>query len=523
MDIISALFVVFVVVFAIIYYIVPKKLQWIVLLVASMFFYISTSALLSLLMLVTTAITYVGALIIQRNKDRYIIRRREVPKEERKKLKECFNKKQKTILTVIVLLIISGLAFTKYSNFIGGILNAICGIFNGPSIFPTFNIILPLGISYYTLMTISYVVDVHRGSINAERNPFKLLLFVTYFPHIMEGPFDRYKNLSKQFEKPHIFSYYNAVNSIELIIYGYFKKVFIADTVGTLVNIEYENILDSSGTVVVMVALLYTVQLYMDFSGCINIVSGVSELFDIKIADNFKQPFFSKSIDEFWRRWHISLGLWLKEYVFYPISLSGSYKKISKWCKNTNIKFVADFIPLAYSLFFVWLFNGLWHGASVKYIAYGLYYYVLMMLGKIFEPLFYKACCRLKIHRDTKIFGAFQIFRTFVIVNIGMLLFKSETLNVFGILMSKIVTSVNVHDIISVLLISKKALISLAAALIVLIVDLLKEKNIDIRMWLQNHCFIFRWIVLLFLIFALLLFGNYGIDSGKAAALYAQF
>lgn len=523
MDIISVLYVVFVLLFAIIYYIVPKKIQWIVLLVASLFFYISTSALLTLLMLATTAITYIGALIIQRNKELYNITRRETPKEERKNLKSTFNKKQKTTLTIIVLLIISGLVFTKYSNFLGGILNAVCSIFNAPSIFPTFNIVLPLGISYYTLMTISYVVDVHRGSINAERNPFKLLLFVTYFPHIVEGPFDRYKSLSEQFERPHKFNYSNAISSIELIIYGYFKKVFVADTVGTLVNIVYENILDESGTVVVMVALLYTVQLYMDFSGCINIVSGVSELFDIKIADNFRQPFFSKSIDEFWRRWHISLGLWLKEYVFYPISLSESFKRINKWSKNTNIKFVADFIPLAYSLFFVWLFNGLWHGASVKYIAYGLYYYALMMLGKTFEPLFNKGCCRLKIRRDTKIFGAFQIFRTFVIVNIGMLLFKCETLNVFGILMSKVLTSVNISDIISVLLISRKALISLAAALVVLFVDLLKEKNIDIRMWLQNHCFVFRWIALLFLIFALLLFGNYGIDSGKAAALYAQF
>ena len=431
MEITTLVFLAFVGVSCLVYYIVPKKIQWCVLLVASLLFFVFSSALLTIYMLITTGITYAGSLIIQKNKDLFVIKKKELPKEERKSYKQRSKKRQKILVAIFSVSVIAILVALKYCNFLGDIVNSVAGMFALNKLIPKFNILLPLGISYYTLMSVSYIVDVHRGLIVAERNPFRVLLYVSYFPHIVEGPFDRYKDLDKQFRTPHKFDYEKFTGSIVLIMFGLYKKLVIADRIGFVLSDYFDNVTENSMLGLSIAIVLYTFQLYMDFSGCIDIVSGVSELFGVRVAQNFRQPFFSKSINEFWRRWHITLGLWLKEYVFYPITLSGHFKKVNQFVrKHTKNKTLSTFVPAAYSLFFVWFCNGLWHGASIKFILYGLYYYVLMMIGQLLTPLFNFIKNKLHI-KNGRIFRSFQILRTFFIVNIGMLLFKSATVSDF--------------------------------------------------------------------------------------------
>lgn len=522
MEITSLIFVVFVAITLVIYYIIPKKCQWIVLLIASLAFFIASSAWLTLLMIVTTLIIYFGALAIQKQKDLFAVKKKELGKSERKALKEQIKKKQKTILTIVVVVVVAILALTKYCNFLGGIVNGVTGIFKIGTIVPVFDIVLPLGISYYTLMSISYIVDVNRGVIAAEKNPFRLLLFVCYFPHIVEGPFDRYKALDEQFKTPHKFDYDQFVSAVILVLWGFFKKLVIADRLGGYVSDYFNNVTESSLIGLGLATLMFTFQLYMDFSGCIDIISGISELFGIKVAENFRQPFFSKSIDEFWRRWHISLGAWLKEYVFYPVSLSKPFKKLSKSTKKIKSKHIADLIPLAYALFFVWFCNGLWHGTSVKYIVYGLYYYVLMMLGKLCEPLFDKTSKALKINRQGKAFGLFQMLRTFVIVNIGMLLFKVDTLSKFFVYIKDSVFNIKSYDVGYIVPGILDILIILTGLIVVFMVSILKERKCGFIKDL-NDIKSLRMFIIVFLTLSVIIFGAYGVEYLDVGAIYAQF
>ena len=524
MEITSLLFLTFVGVTFLIYYIIPKKYQWVVLLASSVLFFVASSALLTFYMLFTTVVIYLGARWIQKYKDLFSKKKKELPKPERKVLKEQLKKKQKKILIICVVVVIAVLVLTKYCNFLGGIVNGIASIFTSTDLLPEFNILLPLGISYYTLMSVSYITDVYRGTIKAEVNPLRVLLFVCYFPHIVEGPFDRYGDLDKQFRTPHKFDYDQIRHGVILVMYGFFKKLVIADRIGLVVPNIFDNVDSYSGTAVVLGMFLYTFQLYADFSGCIDIISGVSEMFGIKVAENFKQPFFSKSIDEFWRRWHISLGAWLKEYVFYPVSLSGHFKKVNTFTKkHIKSQHIVGFITIAYTLFFVWFCNGLWHGASWLYIVYGLYYYVLMMLGKFTEPYTDKLAKKLHINKESKGYSVFQVARTVVIVNVGMLLFRSSTLVEFGSLIVKIFSSINLGEVMSIWTTRSNLMMVALGFIIVLLVGIIKEKGIDIRMWLVNHFFLFRWVVYLFLIVVTVVTGIYGVEYGEAAAIYAQF
>ena len=524
MEITSLVFLAFVCVTFIVYYLIPKKYQWVVLLSASLLFFVTSSALLTLYMLFTTAVIFFGAKGIQKYKDEFAKKKKELPKSERKVLKEQLKKKQKKILILCVVVVIAVLVLTKYCNFLGGIVNGIASIFTLKDLLPEFNILLPLGISYYTLMSVSYITDVYRGTIKAEVNPLRVLLFVCYFPHIVEGPFDRYGDLDKQFRTPHKFDYDQIRHGVILVMYGFFKKLVIADRIGLVVPNIFDNVDSYSGTAVVLGMFLYTFQLYADFSGCIDIISGVSEMFGIKVAENFKQPFFSKSIDEFWRRWHISLGAWLKEYVFYPVSLSGHFKKVNTFTKkHIKSQHIVGFITIAYTLFFVWFCNGLWHGASWLYIVYGLYYYVLMMLGKFTEPYTDKLANKLHINKESKGYSVFQVARTVVIVNVGMLLFRSSTLVEFGSLIVKIFSSINLGEVMSIWTTRSNLMMVALGFIIVLLVGIIKEKGIDIRMWLVNHFFLFRWVVYLFLIVVTVVTGIYGVEYGEAAAIYAQF
>ena len=481
-------FLLFVLVLVFIYYVFPKKYRYIVLLIGSLIFYYLFSGKYIIFILLSSVITYFSG-----------------------KLIEKYNDKRKLILTLSILLNLSFLLVLKYNNFFGDIFRVV-----GINI-PYKKFILPIGISYYTLETISYLTDIYRKRMKAENNYLKVLLFLVYFPQIVEGPIANYSRLSKTLFNTEKFNYDNFVSSFVLIGWGFIKKLVIADRAGIFVSKVFEN--NYGGILLVIGVILYTLQIYADFSGCIDIVSGVSELFGVKLDENFKRPFFSKSIQEFWRRWHITLGTWLKEYVFYPVSLSKINMKLNLKLMKMKSKYLSKFIITAFPLFFVWFFNGMWHGASFKYVVYGLYYYVLMMIGILLEPILKKIISIFKVNTEVWSYKFFQTIRTILIVCFGMFLFRVDSFAQMGVML---------HSKASTALFSlglKKADFALliVGIFIMLIVGVMQEFNINIREELQKQNLIFKWLVYYIIIFSIIIFGIYGKGYDAASFIYGGF
>ena len=481
-------FLLFVLVLVLIYYIFPKKHRYIVLLIGSLIFYYLFSGKYIIFILLSSVITYFSG-----------------------KLIEKYNDKRKLILTLSILLNLSFLLVLKYNNFFGDIFRVV-----GINI-PYKKFILPIGISYYTLETISYLTDIYRKRMKAETNYLKVLLFLVYFPQIVEGPIANYSRLSKTLFNTEKFNYDNFVSSFVLIGWGFIKKLVIADRAGIFVSKVFEN--NYGGILLIVGILLYTLQIYADFSGCIDIVSGVSELFGVKLDENFKRPFFSKSIQEFWRRWHITLGTWLKEYIFYPISLSKLNMKLNLKLRKMKSKYISRFIITAFPLFFVWFFNGMWHGASFKYVVYGLYYYVLMMIGILLEPVFKKIISIFKINTEVWSYKFFQALRTILIVCFGMFLFRVDSFKQMRLMIHSKATA----SLFSLGLKKLDFALLMVGILVMLVVGVMQEFNINIRKELQKQNLLFKWLIYYIMIFSVIIFGIYGKGYDAASFIYGGF
>lgn len=491
MNYASLKFLLFIVGLMVVYYIVPKKYRWLTLLAASIYFFYLFSGFLIIYAILAALVAYFAAILIEKHKD-----------------------KKKLILVISILIVLSFLGVLKYNNFFISIINCF-----GLSIkYKKF--LIPIGISYYTLEMISYMTDVYRGKYKHENNYFKLLLFFIYFPKLVEGPISRYDKLSETLFAGNSFDYDNFRKSFVLIGYGFFKKLVIADRAGIFVDTFFEE--GYTGLITVVAIVLYTIQIYADFSGCIDIVTGVSSLFGVKLPENFKRPFFSTSIQEFWRRWHMTLGEWLKDYIFYPISLSKMNMKLNLKVRKIKFKHLARFITVAFPLFFVWFTNGLWHGASGKFVVYGLYYYAVMMLGVLFKPVLDKLVSLLKINTKVWSYKFFGMLRTIFVVCFGMFLFRSETLKDFGYLCSKMFNfgkfplfklGINKFDF----------LILGVSVLILICVEIAQELGVNIREKLEEQNLLFRWCVYLIIIFGVLIFGIYGRGYSAKSFIYGGF
>lgn len=495
MSYVSLKFLIFVICLMCIYYLFPKKYRWTILLIGNLYFFISLSGKLVIYSVIATLITYIFGLIIDKTEHK------------------------KSFLNIGIILVLLFLIVLKYNNFISSLINPILKYINLNIPYKKF--IMPIGISYYTLEMISYLTDVYRKKVCSEKNYFKLLTFFTYFPKLIEGPISKYSVYKEKMFNKITFDYEKFKNAWVLIGYGFIKKLIVADRLGIFVDNVFSN--NYTGIIGILGITFYTIQIYCDFSGCINIVSGVSELFGIELPINFNRPFFSKSIEEFWRRWHITLGEWLKEYIFYPISLSKMNMKVNKMVRKIKFKHISKFIMIAFPLFFVWLTNGIWHGASIKYVLYGLYYYVLMMLGVLLKPVFDYIIKIFKINTKVWSFKLFRILRTIIIVCIGMLLFRSETIEQFIIMLKGITNLEITKSIFELGLIKKDFLIAAIYILIIFGVELSYELKVDVREKLNEQNLIFRWIIYLLIIFSILIFGIYGRGYAAKSFIYGGF
>ena len=528
MTINSLEFLLFVAIVCVLYFMIPKKQKWILLLFASYFFYYVSSAQLAIFLGITTISIYISALWMGKIEEQTKQQIKNLEKDKKKEQKEKAKQKKKWIVALTLALNFGILIVLKYGNFFCENLNFLLERIQIPLTIPGHNFLLPLGISYYTLQATSYVIDVYRGKYKPDKHFGRVALFVSFFPQIVEGPIGRYDKLAKQLYEPHSFDYTRVKWGIQLMLWGFFKKMVIADRAALFVNEVFSHYAEYSGIVILLSIILYTIQIYTEFSGCMDIIRGISEIMGITLEKNFERPFFSKSVQEFWRRWNITLGTWLKEYVFYCVSFSkpciGLTGMVKKFSKGT----IGKLIPAAFSLFFVWFFNGLWHGASWKYIAYGLYYYVIMMLGMLLEPVGKKIITILRIKTDTFSYRLWQRLRTTGFVLFGMLLFRAPHLKVAWEMLKSIPTIRGMGKLFNGSLFSigwkpSDVIILVACIGIVGIVSILQEKGYSIRKEIEKQNLVFRWLCYYTIFFAIVVFGIYGSGYNVSNFIYGQF
>ncbi len=507
----------------ILYTIFPPKAKWCVLLTGSLLFYFVASSGHFGFLIASAFIVWAVGVLIQKLNDSFAQKKKLVPKEERKQLKAKYKNYKLAVLSLGVISNIAFLLVLKYANFFSLTINTVFS-----ANLPELSLIQPLGISFYTLQAVSYITDVYRGRYKACKNPLKITLYLSFMLTVIEGPIARYDQLGTQLGNGKVFRFKDLISGAQLVVWGLFKKIVIADRAAEFVNNVFDEAKFDNSVIVLVAILFYTLQLYCDFSGIMDVVNGLGEMMGIELPKNFNRPFFAKSVNEFWQRWHITLGGWLRDYVFYPISLSKPFMKLTKGARKKFNPYYANLIPTAVALFFVWFSNGMWHGAAWKYIVYGLYYYILMMVGLFAEPLSAKVCQKLKINRKSKGFAMFQMFRTFIIVNVGMLIFRADSLKSAAAAISAVFSNPD----FSVVTIGRKNglgldvwdyVILLAGVIVIFAVSVLQERGIHIRERIAKLPFAVKFVIYMLAIFIVIILGAYGEHYGKADLLYANF
>lgn len=405
------------------YYLIPKKGQWMWLCAASVIFY-AFASLWSLCYLFGTAlVSYGAARYLSAQDERCRAASEGLGKAERSALKKKFGKKKRAVTAIAVIALIGTLVAVKYTGLFADTLGAL----TKRELSLPFDILLPVGLSFYLFQSVAYLVDVSRGNYPAERNFFRYLLYISYFPHVLQGPLDDYASVSSQLYASREFDGERAVRGAQRAAWGFFKKLVIANQISVIVSPVFAEG-GQDGLSTILCVFLYSIQLYADFSGYMDIAIGCSEMLGVRIAENFRAPYFSGSIAEFWRRWHITLGAWFKNYLFYPLLRSRGLTKLRKALKKN--KYLSSALPTAIALSVVWLLIGFWHGANWSYVFYGIYHGFFIVAETIFAPLYAKSHEKFPKLQKNAAFRAFRVVRTFVLVTVGYYLFAPASLGV---------------------------------------------------------------------------------------------
>ncbi len=508
------------------YAVMPSKVRPHVLLISSyVFFWLTSEKLIVYLLLSTVSIHHFGLWLDKLQQQRKAALKG-LTKEEKQPIKAKNNKQQNVVLALAVVLHIGLLLVLKYTPFFTHNLNYLFSFFDFQ--IKEMKFMVPIGISFYTLQAVSYMTDVRRGTIKADTNLPRLALFLSFFPQIMEGPIVRYSDTAEALFSGKKIDYTNFVFGAERIVFGMMKKIIVADRLNQFVKTVFNHPDKYDGGIILLVAIAYTVELYMDFSGAMDVGLGSAQIFGVKLPENFRQPFFSKSISEFWTRWHITLGTWFRDYIYYPVSFSSASKKLTSLGRKHLGNYYGPLMAGTLALFCVWFCNGLWHGSAWTYLFFGMYHFVLIFLGNIFEPLFKKASEKLHIDRTQGPFVLFRIFKTSVLVVFGELFFRANGLSSGIKMFAKIFTDFSLEGINSGLV--RKAgldyldvIVVLIMTAIVLVFGILKEKGIDIRERLAKQNIVVRWIILIAAITSIIVFGAYGAEYTPVAPMYADF
>ncbi len=530
MNITSFFFFCYVALLVAVFYIVPKKLQWIVLLIGSIGYYLTSDVKYIFFLLATIISTYCFGVLMQKTNEKLAakIKADGTDRESRKKINDAFKKKKRWILVGNIFITLGLLFVMKYTGFVLDNIQSLSDLFGWSFEKPELNYILPLGISFYTFQSIGYIVDLYRNKMNAEGSPFRFALFISFFPQIIQGPIARFNDLAPQLATPKKFDTKNIKYGFELLLYGVFKKLVLADRIGIMVQQVYGNWGDYGRYELIFVTLLYSIQIYSDFSGCMDIITGVAKMFGIELSKNFNHPYFSKTMPEFWRRWHISLGTWFKDYVFYPISVSNRCQSINRACRKVFGANAGRIISGCIPIYAVWISTGIWHGSSWKFVFWGLFHGTLIALSLIFTPVLDKLSVKFKINRECFSFRLFQMTRTFILCGIGRVIFRANGLKDALGIFKQMWTHNNPWVLVSGSMFSNLGIdtydfvIIFVSILVLLVVSILQEK-FSIRDKLEEQNFIFKWILIYAAIFVILIYGIYGKGFNITDFLYRDF
>ena len=514
MSIISFEFFIMVGITAIIYWIIPPKIRWTILLISSLIFvwFANKGSLRAiLLMMGMVGVAYISSLC---------------------SLKIENNKHRKIVVVLAVLIEGGFLICLKESAFFSNWLR-----FDIEKITPL-KFIAPFGISYFALTLIGYILDTYWKVQDVEKNPFKFLLFGTYFPLLTSGPIVKYYETGEELVKEHRFSYKKIAFGCQRIMWGIFKKLVISERLSIFVTTIYASPEEYPGLYIWIAVMMFVIQLYTDFSGCLDVIYGVSDIFGIVLPENFDHPFAAQNLSEFWRRWHITLGNWLKEYVFYPIMKSARMISLSEVLKNRIGRKYGKKIGKKYGkkitscigLFFSWFLIGFWHGGTMNYIfGVGLWMWFIISMSELLESVFDKIAITIDINRNCYSWGLFQRIRTYFLFAIGLGFFPAKGL-IAGLKLYKFgLSKVNPWILFNGSLLQMGLTTAdynlLVVSIIILIVagKISLEKKISVREWISNQNFIFRWTIWLFLFIIILLCGKYGPGYNAADFIYKGF
>ncbi len=531
MSFISLKFAGFVIIALLLYYAVPRKWQQAVLLLASWYFYLCTGINRIFSILFTTATTYFAALLLEkRNLEQkaYLKENKErLSKEEKKEYKALVKRKQKWLLALCLILNFSILVFFKYADLAIAYFNLFrLNAFGNTDFVPFLNLLLPLGISFYTFQSMGYLIDIYYGKYAAEHNFFRFSLFVSYFPQIIQGPISRFGELAPKLYAPVDFDFDRIRSGFYRIMWGLFKKLVIADRLAAYVEASMAARETHRGLYLLLAIFFYSMQIYGDFSGGIDVALGVSEMFGIGITENFERPFFSKSIAEYWRRWHITLGTWFKDYIFLPLSVAKWVLKLSKRVRSHISEGLGKRLPLYLPMIIVWAATGVWHGSELRYLVWGLLNCFFIILGTEFEPLSLRLTERLGLKEGDFILKLYRVFKTFWLmaflrvfdISTGVRAALETMRDVF-----KDWGSFSFGTVYTELSLPREELIvSVAALLVLLCVSLLQRKG-SLRERIFKLPCVAQWAVLSVLIASVAIFGSYGMGYDAKAFIYLNF
>lgn len=510
MELISFEFLFFSIISIILYFITPIKIKWITLLISSLYFLFyknfSIVTIIEMLMILITA--YGAGLMIDKYQGQ---------------------KKSNIYLIVSIIIIVSELFILKYSSLIIGPINYLLNLAN---ISYKVSLDVPnslVGISYYSLMMIGYIVDIHRGSYKAEKNIFKCALFMSYFPILVSGPIIKYGDVKKNLYEGNRFNYHNLCYGLVRILWGIFKILIISQRINLFVdNVFIQLNAEAVGVYSILAILLFPIQLYTNFSGSIDIIMGISRIIGIELPENFKAPFFSTSITEFWRRWHITLGEWLRNYIFYPLLKSSLMQKVNKKLKNKFNKTIGNKVSLYISMLIMWTLIGIWHGGKLTFIiGSGLIQFVFMMFEDILEPITDKLFKKIAINKDVFSYKVFCIIRTYLLFSIALVFFRANSVGqAFEVFKSIFVYNPWVLlDNSSIYIMGIDLLdfrILIIGLMILFVVERLSiDGDVIEKLFKQN--IVFRWLIIYALFFFVLIYGWYGPGYNPADFIYANF
>ncbi len=477
----------------ILFFLLPQKLQWFWLLVVSYYFYMSWNPSYAVLIFLSTTITYLSGVYMGR------INKSDLSNDKKSKK----NKLYVTFSLVSNLLI---LFFFKYYNFFNDSFIEVSHFLGFEAHGSRFNVLLPVGISFYTFQALSYTLDVYRGKINPELHFGRYALFVSFFPQLVAGPIERSANLLPQFRQVKKFDYNRVKDGLLLMLWGFFQKMVIADRLAVLVDTVYNEPGNYEGVQLILATVFFAFQILCDFSGYSDIAIGAAKVLGFDLMKNFDRPYFSKSIKEFWRRWHISLSTWFRDYLYFP--LGGNRVSKIKFYRNIMI---------------VFLVSGLWHGANWTFVVWGGLHGLYLVLGEISQNI--KQTIQPRIAHNTFSYKLFRVVINFSLVTFAWIFFRANSLkdsfyiieNLFVNNFSKLfgeelyMLGLDKHDFN----------IAVLSICVLLFVHYL-QRNLSLLNWLSRQWLPIRWGAYLGFIFIILIFGFYG-NQEKIQFIYFQF